>query len=103
MQQDLILEAEPDAGKPAPQKKRIIIREVWGEWDCSGDLPIAKVNQILAENREQVRNCYERRLKVNNTLEGNLNLRLKVDASGTVAATAVGGSLGDNDVFSCVS
>jgi hypothetical protein len=101
-QQELVIE-EKDAGtvKPAP-KRKVIIREVWGEWDCSGDLASAKVNAVMAENREQVRNCYERRLKINNVLAGNLNLRLKVNATGSVAATAVGGSLGDNEVFSCV-
>jgi hypothetical protein len=101
-QQELVVEEEkaPEPEKPAIVRKSS--RSNWGDWDCAGDLPGAKINKILADNRQQVRSCYERRLKVNNVLEGNLNLKLKVNSSGTVVATAVGGSLGDNDVFACV-
>jgi hypothetical protein len=102
-QNDLVVEEEKT---PEPEKPVIIAkkssRSAWGDWDCAGDLPGQKINQILADNRQQVRSCYERRLKVNNVLEGNLNLKLKVNSSGTVVATAVGGTLGDNDVFACV-
>jgi outer membrane biosynthesis protein TonB len=102
-QQELVVEEEKvvEPEKVPAQVKRSS-RSNWGDWDCAGDLPGAKINQILADNRQQVRSCYERRLKVNNVLQGNLNLKLKVNSSGTVVATSVGGSLGDNDVFACV-
>jgi outer membrane biosynthesis protein TonB len=102
-QQELVVEEEKEAEpEPAPAHAKRSSRTNWGDWDCAGDLPGAKINQILADNRQQVRSCYERRLKINNVLQGNLNLKLKVNASGAVVATAVGGSLGDNDVFACV-
>src|SRR5690349_10213996 len=33
-----------------------------GNWNCSGDIPVAAVQSTIAENRLQFRNCYERRL-----------------------------------------
>jgi hypothetical protein len=102
-QQELVVEEEKVAEpEPPPTPTKRSSRSNWGDWDCAGDLPGAKISQILADNRQQVRSCYERRLKINNVLQGNLNLKLKVNSSGTVVATAVGGSLGDNDVFNCV-
>lgn len=102
-QQELVVEEEKVAEpQKIPTQAKRSSRSNWGDWDCAGDLPGAKINQILADNRQQVRSCYERRLKVNNVLQGNLNLKLKVNSSGTVVATSVGGSLGDNDVFACV-
>jgi hypothetical protein len=75
-------------------------RRTGGEWDCTGDLPNAL--KVINENRPQIRSCYERRLKNNNVLQGDLTLRLKVGASGKVVATAVSGSIRDPEVFSCV-
>jgi hypothetical protein len=49
-----------------------------------------------------VRNCYERRLKVNNLLQGDRRLKVKVNARGQVGLTTVSGSLRGNNVFSCV-
>lgn len=98
----------PDAGPPVDAggpRIRYVTRYVGGggtNWDCSGDIPAARITQVINEYRSQVRNCYERRLKVNNTLTGTLSLTMKVDGAGRVEATNVGGSLRDNEVFSCV-
>jgi hypothetical protein len=81
---------------------RFTTRYVAGDWECGGNLSPAQAQGVIAENRRQVRNCYERRLKVNHTLQGNLSLRLKINAAGAVEATSVGGSLGDPEVFACV-
>ena len=70
------------------------------QWDCTGDLPGA--SQVVNENRPQIRSCYERRLKVNNVLQGNMTLKLKVGGAGKVAAAQVTGSLRDPEVFACV-
>jgi hypothetical protein len=91
-------EPEPVAEQPAPAKTKP--RRVGGEWDCTGDLPNAI--KVINENRPQIRSCYERRLKVNNVLAGDLRLRLKVANSGKVVATAVAGSIRDQTVFACV-
>src|SRR5438552_2243862 len=103
-QPDLELEEPktPDAGQPAPEttatKKTVGHRA--GEWECSGDLP--NPLKVINENRAQVRSCYERRLKINNVLQGDLTLRLRVGTNGRVTATAVGGSLHDEAVYACV-
>jgi outer membrane biosynthesis protein TonB len=98
---------EPDMGPGedlGPPTKRIVYRYVGGGggggWDCSGEVPNAR--SVMAEARRQVQNCYERQLKTNNTLQGTVTLSVKVGASGAVAATQVGGTLRDNEVFACV-
>lgn len=89
------------AGAPAPEEPaKPVRRPAAGEWECSGDLPGAA--KVINENRAQIRSCYERRLKVNNVLQGDLKLKLKIGAAGKVVASSVSGSLQDQEVFSCV-
>jgi hypothetical protein len=107
-QPELILDEPTDAGKPAAEqvaakdKPKQAVKEVHDEWDCSGDLSRESLQAVIDKNRAQVRNCYERRLKVNNTLQGDLKLKLKIASNGQVSALAVNGTLHDNEVFSCV-
>jgi TonB family protein len=107
-QPDLILDEPKDAGKPAEdvaakeQPKAQQPKEARDEWDCSGDLSRESLQAVIDKNRAQVRNCYERRLKVNNVLQGDLKLKLKIANNGQVSAVGVNGSLHDNEVFSCV-
>ncbi len=104
-QQNFVLEEpeepEPEQPEPAVKAKRPRAPRR-GSWECSGDLPTSKVRQVMAENRTQVRTCYERRLKTNHVLQGDLKLRVKVGSKGRVVATMASGSLRDNQVFSCV-
>jgi hypothetical protein len=107
-QQELILDEPADAGKPAEEqvaakeKPKAQSKEARDEWDCDGDLSRESLQAVIDKNRAQVRNCYEKRLKVNNVLQGDLKLKLKIGANGQVAALAVNGSLHDNEVFGCV-
>ena len=105
-QNDLILEEQKDAGQPVElaqaEKPKHVIRDVRGEWDCDGDLTRSALQNVIDNNRAQVRNCYERRLKVNNVLQGDLKLKIKVGSNGQIAAAAVAGTLKDNEVFGCV-
>jgi len=100
---DLVLDApepEPEAA-PVPTKRRKR-GPVAGEWDCSGELPLPAITKIMRDNQSQIRNCYERRLKANSILQGELSLKVKVGSTGSVVASGVSGSLRDNEVFSCV-
>lgn len=94
----------PDLGPPVdlgPPTKRIIYRYVGGGgWDCSGEVTDGPA--VMQQAQRQVRNCYERVLKSNNTLRGTVVVSLKVGGQGTVQAVQIGGTLRDNDVFSCV-
>jgi outer membrane biosynthesis protein TonB len=105
-QNNLILEEQKDAGQPVElvqtEKPKHVVRDVRGEWDCDGDLARPALQTVIDNNRAQVRNCYERRLKVNNVLQGDLKLKIKVGSNGQIAAAAVAGSLKDNEVFGCV-
>lgn len=93
-------EPEPEEVEPEPKAKKPRVRR--NQWECSGDLPTTMVRKVIAENRRQVRTCYERSLKRNNVLQGSLNLKLKVNGLGKTVATTMSGSLRDNEVFSCV-
>lgn len=102
---ELILEEEQPAeepAEPAAADKPKRAREVRDEWDCSGDLAKPALQSVVDSYRAQIRSCYERRLKQNNVLQGDLKLKIKVAPSGHVSAAAVSGSLKDNEVFSCV-
>lgn len=94
------LEPEPEPEKPAPTKVRI--RYIPGAWECSGDIDRKAAARLVATNKRQVTTCYERRLKMNNVLQGNLRLRIKVGSTGSVVATAVSGTLNDQEVYRCV-
>lgn len=105
----LIPELEPDAGPPpdaGQEEVRYVTRYVGGggggNWDCSGSLPPAAARARLNEQSVQFRNCYERRLKVNNQLEGRVNVQMRVGRTGEVTAVSVGGTMRDGEVLSCV-
>jgi hypothetical protein len=101
---DLVLDApepEPEVAPVEPVKVRKRGTPV-GDWDCSGELPMPAITKIMRENQSQIRNCYERRLKANNVLQGDLSLKVKVGATGSVVASGVSGTLRDSEVFSCV-
>ena len=103
---DLVEPEVPDAAVADPAEpaktKRVGTARKGNEWDCSGDLPGAAAGKVVNENRPQIRACYERRLKVNNVLQGDIQLRMKVASSGRVIATGISGSLRDEAVFACV-
>lgn len=105
---DMILpDDEPDAG-PGPDsgpRVRYVTRYVGGgggNWSCSGTMDRAAAGRALSENRLQFRNCYERRLKVNNTLEGNVSLQVRVGRDGSVTGVRTGGSLRDPPTLACI-
>jgi hypothetical protein len=105
-----IPDPEPDAGPPVDAggpRVRYVTRYVGGgggsaNWNCSGDIAVAAVQSTIAEHRLQFRNCYERRLKVNNQLEGRVNVNMRVSRTGAVDAVQVGGTMRDPEVLSCV-
>jgi outer membrane biosynthesis protein TonB len=98
---DLEVEPEPEPEKPKKTGKTRV-RYVRGAWECSGDIDRKAAARLVATNKRQVTTCYERRLKMNNVLQGNLKLRVKVGATGDVVATAVSGTLNDREVYNCV-
>ncbi len=103
-----IPELEPDGG-PLPDAGRGVVSQTkrppgtTRSWDdCSGDIARAEAARIMSEHRSQITNCYERRLKQNPALEGNMTLSLRVGPDGNVEGTQVSGTLHDREVFACV-
>jgi outer membrane biosynthesis protein TonB len=106
-EQELELEEPEPEPEPEPEREPEVTKKPSGgaragEWDCTADLDPKAASAVIAQHRAQVRTCYERRLKVNNILQGDLQLKIKVSASGKVVASNVSGSLRDSDVFECV-
>ncbi|HEY6878640.1 MAG TPA: AgmX/PglI C-terminal domain-containing protein [Polyangiales bacterium] len=107
MQQDTVELPPPeepaveDAGvTPEPPKKRVV--PAGDPWACAGDIPPADIRRVLSEQQAAVRSCYERQLRNNNMLQGDIKLQVRIGNDGKVAATRVGGNLKDADVKSCV-
>ena len=105
-EQNLVLEEEKPVEEPQPPPEATPTpksnRPKAQAWECSGEVTQAEAKKVIDENRPQIRSCYERRLKVNNILQGDINLRLKVGTGGRVVATALSGTMKDSDVFACV-
>ncbi len=93
--------ALPDAAPPPETAMRSsMMRRAPRE--CTGDIDVGAIRAVVRRAQPQVRACYERRLKVNNILQGTVQVRMIVGRDGTVDQVAVGGSLRDPEVFSCV-
>lgn len=69
----------------------------------SGILDQAKVTKTVRKRMAALRNCYEKALKKNPTLEGKIAVKFTIGTSGRVtAASATSDTLGDPSVTSCV-
>lgn len=101
-----IPELEPDAGPPPDAGQQTVVRRPSGttrSWDeCTGEIAPAAARQVIQEHNAQIRNCYERQLKQNPMLEGNMTLAVRIAPNGQVDGTQVTGSLRDREVFACV-
>ena len=96
-----------DAGPPPDAARRIryVTRYVGGgggAFNCHGNIDSAAANRALRSRNLQFRNCYERRLKVNQTLTGRVQLQVRIGRDGNVSGVRTGGSLRDAQVLSCV-
>jgi len=92
---------EPEADAAAvvePTKKRPQV----DPWDCSGDLAPAEIQRVLGDEQSAIRSCYERQLRNNNQLQGDVVLQVRIGNDGRVAGTRVRGNLRDNEVKSCI-
>jgi outer membrane biosynthesis protein TonB len=97
---EVVEDAGPAPVAAAPQKRRVI--PAGDPWACEGDVPPADINKVRGEYQIPIRSCYERRLRVDNALQGDLLLKVKIGNDGAVVATQLHGSLRDKDVRDCV-
>jgi len=100
-----IPDPEPDAGPDAdaaPPPTKIVYRYVRDEWDCPGDIDASAAMSVVRGYNRQIRNCYERQLKQNHTLQGRMNVIVRVGRNGQASGTRVNGSLRSPPVFACV-
>jgi hypothetical protein len=94
----------PDAGPPVEEVVRHgTPRPPVGEWDrCSGEIPAATALAEVRAHDRQIRTCYERRLRDNPLLTGNMHLRLMIGGDGGVSGVQITGTLHDREFSTCV-
>jgi hypothetical protein len=98
-----IVDRAPDAGAAVlvageePKKPKAPAQERLGTIDA------AAVNSFVNARFEQVRTCYERRLKMNPLLAGDLDLNISIASTGKVTGISVtSDSVGDAQMLECV-
>jgi hypothetical protein len=70
---------------------------------CNGRIDPAQVREVIRGTpSKQVQTCYENVLKNNNLLQGSMDVQLTIDVTGAVREVAVGGTLRNRQVYSCV-
>lgn len=99
-EEDLTIPEKEPEQEPAPPKKRSVTANQG--WDCTGEIDSAKASAIMKDNRRIVRVCYERRLKVDNTLQGTTQLTLRIGSNGRVSGVKVAGTPKDVIFRECV-
>jgi hypothetical protein len=99
--------AEPDAapdaesGEPAAEPEKRAGGSIYGP--KQGTIDPAKTNRFINDNFSQVRACYERRLKINPLLEGNLDLKIRLTPKGKVGSIGVNSdTVRDREMLDCV-
>ena len=95
-------EPEVDAGDAAAEPAKKPRVPAGDPWECSGDLAATEIRRVLGEEQGAIRSCYERQLRNNNQLQGDVVLQVRIGSDGRVAATRVRGNLKDNDVKNCM-
>jgi len=97
---DLTIPDKEPEQEPVPSKKRPVATNQG--WDCTGEIDSVKASAIMKDNRRIVRVCYERRLKVDNTLQGTTQLTLRVGSNGRVSGVKIAGTPKDVIFRECV-
>jgi hypothetical protein len=98
---------EPDAA-PAPEEDtagsesaRRAGGSIYG--GKQGTIDAAETNRFINARFSQVRSCYERRLKNNPLLEGNLDLKIRLTPKGKVGSIGVNSdTVRDGEMLDCV-
>jgi hypothetical protein len=92
-------DAQPDAENQAPAKRNVK-RRAFPE----GTIDTRRLAAFIRSKNGQVRQCYERRLKQNNLLQGTLTPQIRIHPSGSVMSVSfVQDSLNDGAVRDCVA
>ena len=88
-----------DAGLPVQAPP---VRTGGGTWACKGEISRDALQKTVRAYKGAVRDCYERRLKVNNELRGTVQVTVRIDASGRVDGVKLGGTMNDRIALMCI-
>ncbi len=86
--------------QPTTAKKPV--KAAGDPWDCAGDVTPKDITKVLNEHQSAIRSCYERQLRNDNALQGNLKLQVRIGGDGAVASTRISGTLNDKEVRECI-
>jgi TonB family protein len=87
---------EPDGGSRT-------LHHGGGGRGCNGDVDAGAVRRYAQQNSGALRRCYERRLKMNNLLQGRMEIGLTIGPGGQVQSARISAdSVRDPEVASCV-
>jgi hypothetical protein len=93
----------PDAGASPVSKKRAVGGKREAFSDTGGSIDKAAVNQYINGHFDEVKACYEHRLKANSFLEGELDLNIEIALTGKVTGiTANKDTIRDSEMLSCI-
>ncbi len=74
-----------------------------GAGDVRGGLEKSEVEAVIRQNLAQIRNCYNRGLRLNPTLSGKVKASFRITAGGTVENSRIGDStLASSEVEDCI-
>lgn len=74
-----------------------------GSGEVRGGLEKSEVEAVIRQNLAQIRNCYNRGLRLNPTLAGKVKASFRISASGSVDTSRIGEStLASSDVEDCI-
>jgi TonB family protein len=89
---------EPDAGSKAVKRGG-----GGGGRNCNGTVDAGAVRRYAQQNSGALRRCYERRLKMNNLLQGRMEIGLTIGPGGQVQGARINAdSVRDPEVAACV-
>lgn len=72
-------------------------------WACDGELPSHELREVVGGAAAGIRGCFETALRADPSLRGDLRLRLRVAADGSVVDVQTTGALGDGVVGACAA
>jgi hypothetical protein len=100
-----IVDRAPDAGAAVLLAEEAETKKPpkGGYQEKLGTIDAAAVNSLVNARFEQVRACYERRLKMNPLLQGDVDLNISIASTGKVTGIAVtADTVRDGEMLECV-
>lgn len=92
------------SGQRREEEVKIRIGGSLGAMSGPGKIDASTVESVFRRRKSAIQMCYERALKVNQSVEGKVSIRFTIGAAGTVTdISVVENSTGDSGIGSCIA